>query len=76
MGTIKVGSSVIWRGGFGTDEPIETTVTHIEKCKQKGQKYGTNTDSIDESEKDFCVFDLSNGHWAYGGQIELKKIES
>jgi hypothetical protein len=38
----------------------EAKVTGIELCKN-GEKYGI----------DRCTFDLDNGHWAYGYQVEV-----
>jgi hypothetical protein len=67
---IQVGDTVMWRGGFGRDSAREAKVTSIEICPHKREKYGTPVDSIRFPDKDFGVFMLDNGHWAYGEQID------
>ena len=58
---IKIGTKVDSR--FGTAK-----ITGIELCKD-GSKYGIGMDKIFEKDKDRCTFDMDNGHWAYGYQI-------
>lgn len=67
---IKVGDLVNWRGSFGFDVQRHARVTSIELCPSGG-KYGVDVPEIEAIHKDSCVFDLDNGHWAYGKQIEL-----
>ena len=68
---LKIGDNVMWRGAWGTQPPVETTVTGIELCSV-GSKYGMPVDKVSWNK----VFDrgvvvtLSNGHWAYGDQID------
>jgi len=70
---IKVGSKVVYKGAWGSEPEKEVEVTRIEKCEEEGDKYGTQVDEILWSEKDYGVFDISDGHWCYGYQIvELK----
>jgi hypothetical protein len=70
---IKVGSKVIYKGSWGGDPEKEVEVLRIEKCEEEGDKYGTQVDDILWDEKDYGVYDLSDGHWCYGYQIvELK----
>jgi hypothetical protein len=70
---IKVGSKVIYKGAWGSDQEKEVEVLRIEKCENEGDKYGTQVDDILWSEKDYGVYDVSDGHWCYGYQIvELK----
>ena len=72
-GIIKVGSKVVYKGAWGSEPEKEVEVTRIEKCKDEGDKYGTQVDEILWDEKDYGVFDVSDGHWCYGYQIvELK----
>jgi hypothetical protein len=68
--TIKVGDTVNWSGSWGRDPVKEATVVGIELCEAPGMKEGESVDSITVEDKDRCVFDLSNGHWAYGTQIQ------
>jgi hypothetical protein len=67
---LRVGSTVLWRGGFGREPEKRAKVTNIDKdCN--GDKYGTDTKSIEwdkVNERDVVV-GLDNGHWAYGDQI-------
>ena len=60
---IKKGTKVITKFG-------EAKVTGIE-LTQNGEKYGIDVDKIFVADKDRCVFDKDNGHWAYGYQVSL-----
>ena len=66
---IKVGSKVMWRGGWGSDPAVEATVIGIERTEEPHEKDGTPVDSIDFYDREYAVFDLDNGHWCYGDQI-------
>ena len=48
----------------------EAKITDIELC-QNGEKYGIPQKKIFVEDKNRCTFDLDNGHWAYGDQIEV-----
>lgn len=61
---IKVGTKVLTKFG-------EAKVTDITLCEKEGDKYGIGVDSIYVDLKDRCVFDMDNGHWAYGYQVEV-----
>ena len=64
---IKIGTKVSSR--FGMDGKLsEAKVTGIELTKD-GSKYGIGMDKIFVEDKDRCTFDMDNGHWAYGYQI-------
>lgn len=69
-GTIKIGSKVLYRGCFGMYSPTEVVVTGIERSDYKRDKYGKPVDSVPFGEREYCVFDLDNGHWCYGEQID------
>ena len=60
---IKIGTKVNHNQG-----PYPAKVTGIELTKD-GSKYGIDMDKVFIEDKDRCVFDLDNGHWAYGYQI-------
>ena len=45
--TLKVGSKVIWRGAWGTQPPIETTIESMELCES-----GVCGEDITECTKD------------------------
>ena len=61
---IEIGTKVDSRFG-------EAKVTGIELCKSHSEKYGIDVPKVFVEDKDRCVFDLDNGHWAYGYQIRL-----
>lgn len=66
--TLKVGDKVIWRGAWGTQLPIETTIEGMELCAE-GVCGEDITECVEDNYLD-CVFDLANGHWCYGHQID------
>ena len=68
---IKIGSKVIYRGNFGMGCPEKVTIESIDMCEKEGDKYGDAVDSIDWDMKNYGCCTLSNGHWCYGGQIDL-----
>ena len=68
---IKIGSKVIYRGSFGMGCPEKVTIESIDMCEKEGDKYGDAVESIDWDMKNYGCFTLSNGHWCYGGQIDL-----
>ena len=68
---IKIGSKVMYRGLFGMGCPEKVTIESIDMCKKEGDKYGDAVESIDWGMKNYGCFTLSNGHWCYGGQIDL-----
>ena len=59
---IKIGTKVSTQWG-------DAKITDIELC-QNGEKYGIPQKEIFIEDKDRCTFDLDNGHWAYGYQIQ------
>ncbi len=75
MSKLRVGNTVLWRGNFGTAEPIEAKVKYIQKNFENGSKDGKQVSSIDwdkVTERNVIV-DLDNGHWAWASQITEKK---
>jgi hypothetical protein len=70
MAKLKVGDTVLWRGGFGSDAPKKAVVEGIEITN--GGKYGDPVDEVDWTkvyDRNVTV-DLNNGHWAYASQIK------
>jgi len=63
---IKLGTKVVTRFG-------EAKVTGIDLCQNAWEKEGIPVDKIFVTDKDRCVFDMDNGHWAYGPQVALEK---
>jgi hypothetical protein len=66
---IKIGSKVMWRGGWGSDPPEEAVVTEIEITDGES-KYGEVATSVPFDNRETASFILSNGHWCYGNQID------
>jgi|TARA_B110000444_G_C18648679_1_gene504984 hypothetical protein len=64
---IKVGDLVDSKFG-------KATVINIELCEERGDKYGETVHEVEEYMKDYCVFDLDNGHWQRGGDISIDFI--
>jgi len=62
---IKIGTKVNTRYG-------EAKVKGIDLCKNEGDKEGIRVEKIWVDLKDRCVFDMDNGHWAYGYQVEVQ----
>ena len=52
------------------DKPTVVEVKYIQRSEYKRDKYGVEVDSVPFSEREYCVFDLNNGHWCYGEQID------
>ena len=48
-------------------------VTAIEIVEDicSGSKYGVDVPKVPNTIKDNCIFDLDNGHWAYGHQVTI-----
>lgn len=67
---LKIGDTVLWRGGFGTDSPKKAKVEEIEITN--GGKYGDPVDEVPWSKVQGrnAVVTLDNGHWAYASQIQ------
>ena len=63
---IKLGTKVVTRFG-------EAKVTGIDLCQNAWEKEGIPVDKIFVTDKDRCVLDMDNGHWAYGPQVALEK---
>jgi len=69
---LKVGDTVLWKGGWGQDAEKEVIVKRIEvDCVDKN---GDEVDSVEWSKvKDrTLVVDLDNGKWSYGENIRKK----
>lgn len=69
--TLKIGSKVVYRGAWGTAFPKESEIEGIQLC-ENGDKYGEDIEECNEDNYENCVFDLTDGHWCYGYQIDWK----
>lgn len=68
--TIKIGMTVVYRGSWGHDAPKEAVVESIELCECEGAKYGDPVDEVAIADVERSTFDLSDGHWCYGFQVD------
>ena len=64
---LTVGQKVMWRGSWGKDAPIGATVTAIAHYPSEKP---IKTFWWDKIEGRNIVVSLSNGHWAYGCDID------
>lgn len=74
--TLKIGDTVLWRGGFGSETARLAVVEGIEITG--GYKYGDSVDEVPWSEvydRNVTV-DLENGHWAYAEQIRKNRLQN
>lgn len=60
---LKVGDQVF--GKFGP-----AMIKKIEFCNSPGDKYGINVDKIWTKDVERCIFDMDNGHYEYGKDID------
>ena len=70
MAKIKVGDTVMWRGGFGREAPKPARIVAMDKTEMPREKYGQSVTEADWSEKNYLVVSLNTGNWAYGEQLE------
>ena len=64
---ISIGQNVMTEHGL-------QKITKIELCEKVGDKYGIEVKEIYTDLVDRCVFDLNNGHFAYGDQIDFVNV--
>lgn len=74
---VGIGSTVWWRGGWGTEPPRSALVEGLTITTEQREKYGTQveTTTLYSIFDNRCVLDLKiggqYGHvWAYGSQID------
>jgi hypothetical protein len=68
---LKIGDKVMWRGAWGSEPPVEAEIESIQLCAV-GSKYGKEIKSCkwETVKAGKIVVTLTNGHWAYGTQLE------
>jgi len=64
MDKIKIGDTLNTKHGI-------STITGIEMVEPGQSDGGIEITEIWECDKDRCVFDLENGHYAYGDQVTV-----
>jgi len=70
---IRKGDTVWWRGSWGNEGWKEAKVVRIELVRPGQKENGVLVPWIPIGVIENCVFDLDNGHWAYGYQIKPKE---
>ena len=78
--TIRIGDTVRWRGGWGTDPAKDVKVKGMLLTQQPREKHdGVKVKEVDINNDvggNMVCFDLDNGHWAYSDQIEGRVLDS
>ena len=71
MADLRVGDSVLWRGGWGSDPEKLVKVVTIQVNESNGSKYGEDVQLVgwDTVVERKVLVDLDNEHWAWGNQI-------
>ena len=68
---IEIGDAIMYRGSFGyVAIPIRAVIIGIAKSKQVRDRYGDKVDRVLFRDRQFACFDLDNGNWCYGDQID------
>ena len=73
--TVKIGDTVLWSGGFGTNVAKPVKVEAMEVTDEPREKYdGEDVDEVDVEliEQNRVLFTLDNGTWAYSDQITVR----
>jgi len=61
---LKVGDTVMGRFGIAK-------ILKIEFCKNVGDKYGMKVNKCYTQDVNRCVFDMDNGHFEYGKDLDF-----
>ena len=74
---LKIGDTVLWRGGFGSEPAKLAVIEEIEITG--GYKYGDQVDEVPWSEvygRNVVVSFSDNDHWAYAEQIRKNRLQN
>ena len=86
MSDLRVGDSVLWRGGWGSEMEKLAKVKAIQVNSSNGSKYGEDVQSVGwdtvVERKVIVDLDVASGiddvgqlsHWAWGNQIRPTKV--
>ena len=66
---VKVGDEIFGKFGFGK-------ITKIELCENVGDKEGIPMEEVWTNQVDKCVFDIDNGHFEYGLDIDYGVVDN
>ena len=77
MSDLRVGDSILWRGGWGSEPEKSVKVRAIQINESNGSKYGKDVKLVgwDTVVERKVLVDLDNEHWAWGNQIRPTKKE-
>ena len=78
MKLLKIGDTVNWRGGWGSEPPEPAKILRMEITQYPREKYGNDATEVSWElvKANRVCFDLDNGHWAYSDQITPYEEES
>ena len=68
-GMMRVGDTVYYRGGWGSDAPKPAVVEAIDLCDRPREKYGEDVQAAPWEMKEYVCVSLDDGHWAYGQDV-------
>lgn len=66
---IRIGTKVVYRGGFGRDARTVAGVIAIEQTYHPSEKYGNEVDEVLHLQDNY-VLTLDDGHWCYSHQVD------
>lgn len=66
---LRIGDTVMWRGGWGQNPAKEAVVAVIEAEADLDDRVGQPVNMLPWSKVPQAIITLTNGHWAYGDQI-------
>jgi hypothetical protein len=71
---IKIGDKVVYRGAWGSLQPVTVTVESMDITQEPRDKYGDEVKeaTFDQIRQNRVLFVLSDGHWAYSDQIDIE----
>ena len=71
MADLRVGDSVLWQGGWGSEPERSVKVIAIQINESNGSKYGEDVQLVgwDTVVERKVLVDLDNAHWAWANQI-------
>lgn len=70
---LKTGDYVVYRPGFGMDDPVLVTIEGMAATSYTREKYGRPKQEVPYElvRQNLVLFSFSNGHWAYSDQVDI-----
>lgn len=71
---LRVGDYLIYRSGFGMDDPALIKVKSLEVTEEPREKYGEDRDEVswDLVRSNHVLITTEDGHWIYSDQVEIE----